>query len=91
MNLPLERLSPREYEILGLIADGLTTKEILERLHISPHTLKFHKRSLIARGGWPTLEAACAWYGWNRCERLGQYGLVLAVESLLEHVRRVGA
>lgn len=86
MRPPTERPSPREYEVLGLIAGGYSTPEICERLSISENTLKFHKRGLMSRG-WRSMEEACAWYGWHRCEQLGHYGLVVAVEKLLEQVR----
>lgn len=91
MNLPLERLSPREYEILGLIAEGHTPHQIAARLHVSIQTVRYHLKGIRTRGGWATTEAACAWYGWNRCERLGQYGLVMAAEQLVAHLRKVGA
>lgn len=39
-------LSPREIEILELIANGFRDKEIAERLDISPRTVAFHKANL---------------------------------------------
>ena len=44
-------LTPREAEILGLIADGLTNSEIAERLVISPTTVKSHINHLFAKAG----------------------------------------
>src|SRR4051794_9944869 len=38
-------LSPRELEVLRLVADGLANKEIAHRLGISEHTVKFHVNS----------------------------------------------
>lgn len=35
-------LTPRELEILGLIADGLSTREMAERLFVSDNTVKTH-------------------------------------------------
>jgi NarL family two-component system response regulator YdfI len=40
-------LSPRESEILGLLASGLGNKEIAWRLKISEHTVKFHITSVF--------------------------------------------
>jgi DNA-binding NarL/FixJ family response regulator len=39
-------LSPREREVLKLIADGSTTKEIAARLQISPKTAQAHRENL---------------------------------------------
>jgi len=43
----LQALSPRETEILNMLADGLGNKEIAWRLHISEHTVKFHVGSIF--------------------------------------------
>ena len=43
----LQQLSPRESEILNLLAAGLGNKEIAWRLKISEHTVKFHVTSIF--------------------------------------------
>jgi DNA-binding NarL/FixJ family response regulator len=43
--------TPREREVLELVADGLTNKLIGDRLGISEHTAKFHVRSLMDKLG----------------------------------------
>jgi len=43
------QLSPRELEVLGMLADGLANKEIAWRLGISEHTVKFHVTSILTR------------------------------------------
>ena len=43
---PADPLTPRENEILCLLAERLTNKEIAERLHISPGTVKTHTHSI---------------------------------------------
>ena len=48
---PQELLSPREQEVLPLVAAGLTNKEIAERLVISGSTAKFHLTSLLNKLG----------------------------------------
>jgi len=47
----MEPLTPREGEVLQLLADGLGNKEIALRLNISEHTIKFHIRSILGKLG----------------------------------------
>jgi two-component system, NarL family, response regulator YdfI len=42
-------LTPREQEVLRMIADGLANKQIAARLGISDHTVKFHVASIFAK------------------------------------------
>jgi two-component system, NarL family, response regulator DesR len=42
-------LTPREREILGLLAEGLRVKQIAERLTLSPATVHTHVRNAIAK------------------------------------------
>ncbi|MFN8160011.1 MAG: response regulator transcription factor [Solirubrobacterales bacterium] len=44
-------LSSREREVLSLMADGATNKEIAERLFLSPHTVKDHTSALYRKLG----------------------------------------
>lgn len=47
----LPGVSPREEEVLALLADGLTDREIAERLGISPRTVETHVGSLLNKLG----------------------------------------
>jgi DNA-binding CsgD family transcriptional regulator len=40
-------LTPRELEVLSLLAEGVSNKAIARRLNISVHTAKFHVGSVI--------------------------------------------
>lgn len=48
---PIETLTPREIEVLHLIAEGLPNKTIAQRLGISEHTVKFHANALMTKLG----------------------------------------
>ena len=43
------QLSPREREVLGLIVEGLTNKEIGRALTLSPRTVETHRANLFAK------------------------------------------
>ncbi len=46
-----DELTPRESEVLTLLAEGLSNKEIASRLDISDHTAKFHVNSILQKMG----------------------------------------
>ncbi len=48
---PVEPLTPRETEVLRLLAAGLGNKEMASRLAISEHTIKFHVASIMGKLG----------------------------------------
>ncbi|MFI5234466.1 MAG: LuxR C-terminal-related transcriptional regulator [Gemmatimonadales bacterium] len=43
------RMTPREREVINLIAEGLANKEIAARLHIATHTVKSHVRNVMEK------------------------------------------
>lgn len=47
----VESLTPRELEILQLIAEGLANKAIARQLNISDHTVKFHTTAIFGKLG----------------------------------------
>jgi two-component system, NarL family, nitrate/nitrite response regulator NarL len=46
-----EPLTPREVEVVQLLAEGLTNRRIGERLGISEHTAKFHVNAILGKLG----------------------------------------
>lgn len=46
---PLEALTPRQREILQLVAEGHTSKEIAERLQLSFKTVEAHRAQIMVR------------------------------------------
>ena len=51
LSAPGQQLSPREAEVLNLLAAGLGNKQIAGRLGISEHTVKFHVASIFNKLG----------------------------------------
>jgi DNA-binding NarL/FixJ family response regulator len=53
MHVPVEEivepLTPREMDVLEMLAEGLSNKMIAHRLSISDHTAKFHVNSILAK------------------------------------------
>ena len=45
----LEALTPREHEVLVLVAEGLTNREIGDRLSISPRTVETHRERVMSK------------------------------------------
>ena len=51
-------LSARELEVLGLVAEGLTNRQIAERLQVTQHTAIRHVANIMAKLGAPSRAAA---------------------------------
>jgi two-component system NarL family response regulator len=46
---PDDELTPRQREVLALVAEGLSYKEIAAALVLSEHTIKYHMRQVLER------------------------------------------
>jgi DNA-binding NarL/FixJ family response regulator len=58
---PWHPLSDREFEIAQLIADGLTNKQIAERLVLAPKTISAHVAHILAKLGAGRRAEIAAW------------------------------
>jgi DNA-binding NarL/FixJ family response regulator len=56
----VQALTPREREVLLLVADGLTNRQIAERLVVSEHTVHRHVTNILRKLDLPTRTAAAA-------------------------------
>ena len=56
----VEPLTPRENEVLQLLAEGRSNKSIAARLGISEHTAKFHVNAILGKLGAATRTEALA-------------------------------
>lgn len=60
---PLAGLSPRELEVLALVAEGLTNRDIAQRLVLSEHTVNRHVANILRKLGLPSRAAAASLAG----------------------------
>jgi DNA-binding CsgD family transcriptional regulator/tetratricopeptide (TPR) repeat protein len=60
-NTPPGRLSPREIEVVELIAHGLTNRQIAERLVISERTAHAHVRNILDKLGCSSRTEVATW------------------------------
>jgi DNA-binding NarL/FixJ family response regulator len=69
----LDSLTPREREILSLMAEGMDNRQVAERLHVSYATVRSHVRHLLGKlGARSKLEAVVRAADWGVPER-GRY------------------
>ncbi len=54
-------LTPREQEVVHLLADGLTNRQIAERLVVSEHTVHRHVTNILRKLSLPSRAAAAAY------------------------------
>jgi DNA-binding CsgD family transcriptional regulator len=58
-------LTPREVEILAMVAVGAKNEEIAEKLYISPHTVKTHIYNIFKKIDVPNRLQAALWAASN--------------------------
>ncbi len=46
---PVETLTPREMDVLQLLAEGLPNRKIAARLKVNERTVKYHVSAIIAK------------------------------------------
>ena len=63
VDTPLGQLSERELEVLSLVAEGLTNRDIAQRLVLSEHTVNRHVANILRKLGLPSRAAAASLAG----------------------------
>jgi DNA-binding NarL/FixJ family response regulator len=63
---PTDNLTPSEMNVLDLIGDGLSNREIAERLGVAEKTVKNHITSLLAKMGLQRRTQVAAWVAARR-------------------------
>jgi DNA-binding CsgD family transcriptional regulator len=58
---PVTTLTPRELDVLRLVAQGLSNTEIAQRLVLSEHTVHRHLANILGKLGLSSRAAAAAW------------------------------
>ena len=61
MDLDRVKVTPRDQQVLDLLVQGCSNKEIAGQLSISPRTVKQHLRTLFLRAGIREGANVCAW------------------------------
>jgi DNA-binding CsgD family transcriptional regulator/tetratricopeptide (TPR) repeat protein len=56
-----DALTPREREVVGLLATGLTNSQLADRLYISPRTAAVHVSNILAKLGMSSRTEVAAW------------------------------
>lgn len=64
--LPAVKLSKREWQVLALLADGLSNKEIAQKLSIAAHTVERHLGQLYQKLNVRSRAEAGKWYWLHR-------------------------
>lgn len=54
-------LTPREREVAGLVAQGLTNREIAARLYLSERTAENHVQHILTKLGLPNRSQIAMW------------------------------
>lgn len=84
-------LTPREWEVLALIRDGLTNEQIAERIGVTIHAARYHVSQILSKLGVTTREEAAAWQPRETSEprawvRALQFGLAVAAAGVIVSV-----
>ncbi len=67
---PTTSLTPRERQVMSLIAEGLSNKDIAVRLRVAVHTVKSHVHNVLAKLGLRSrLEVAVLAHATSRIQR----------------------
>ena len=82
LNLSHIKITPRDQEVLQLLIQGCSNKEIASQLQISPRTVKQHLRTLFLRAGIP---------GWQKTRKTGDRHFRKGADEIMQPRERLTA
>lgn len=65
-------LTPREWDVLKLVAEGMQNKNIASDLSLSQHTIKLHIHNILKKIGVSNRTCAASWYNSTRTQHKEQ-------------------
>jgi DNA-binding CsgD family transcriptional regulator len=84
-------LTPREWDVLALIVEGLTNEQITQRLAISENTAKYHVAEILSKLEVPDLTAVRDWYDSGARRPARRAGWLGGLWEFLRDIRESGS
>src|SRR5437870_4834438 len=84
-------LTPREWEVLGLLRDGLSNPEIAERLGVTRDAVKYHVSEILSKLALASREEAAVWRPTEHPWWAAAFAALAGAASRLSPLARIAA